>query len=365
MEKIVANFNISYIQYIDTNGQPHPDFPENLRNESFLTLLYKKMTLARLFDERAVELVKQKKLLFHASSRGEEAVGVGYVSAMTTDDILVAPYRHYPAEIWRGNENMSVDMMMRILLYWGGDERGNDFQGSVKDDLPICVTVGFQCTHAAGVALAIKNEGRAVVCTLGDGATSQGDFSEALNAVGVGRLPAVYIISNNQWAISTPRSMQTRAKTLAQKGIFGGIRNCVQVDGNDVIAVYSVANKALLCARAGKGPSVIEAITYRLSPHTTVDMASRYRSPEEVKEAEKIEPIIRMRKFLELEGYWDESKQKKLEMWCKELVEQAVINYSDISSRPPEAIFEYLHAELPSVLREQREEVIANNKERR
>jgi len=146
--KTATTFAVPYIQCLDKNGQPQPDFPEKLKDKDFLTTLYRKMTLARMFDERVVALVRENKVAFHASSRGEEAVGIGYASAMGRSDVLVVPYRHYPAEICRGDEHDAVDMMMRIMLYWNGDERGNDFQGASEEDLPwYCSFFHFIFSH--------------------------------------------------------------------------------------------------------------------------------------------------------------------------------------------------------------------------
>src|SRR5262249_11417807 len=201
---------------------------------------------------------------------GQEAVGIGVASAMHPDDVLFPSYRDQPAQIRRGVS------LVEILLYWGGDERGSDFAGP-RRDFPISVPVSSQAPPAAGVALAMKLKGepRVGVCCLGDGATSKGDFYESINLAGAMRLPAVFVVANNQWAISVPRSAQTGAETLAQKAIAAGIPG-EQVDGNDIIAVVDAARRAIDRARAGGGGAIIEAITYRLGAHTTAHDAPPY-----------------------------------------------------------------------------------------
>ena len=190
---------------------------------------------------------------------------------------MLVPYaREQGAQLLRGVT------LTELFLYWGGDERGSDF-GRPREDFPICVPVASHAPHAVGVALAfqLRNERRVAVCVSGDGGTSKGDFYEALNVAGAWRLPAVFVVTNNQWAISLPRSAQSAATTLAQKAIAAGFAG-EQVDGNDVIAMRDAVHRALSHARDGAGPHLIEAITYRLSDHTTADNASRYRDDESV-----------------------------------------------------------------------------------
>jgi 2-oxoisovalerate dehydrogenase E1 component alpha subunit len=195
----------------------------------------------------------------------------------------------------------------------------------------------------------------------GDGATSQGDFYESVNLAGAWQLPLVFVVNNNQWAISIPRDAQTHCQTLAQKALAGGFTG-EQVDGNDVIAVSYVMEKALEKARKGGGPTLIEAITYRLHDHTTADDATRYREKEEVKKAWEQEPIIRLRTYLFEQGHWSEQKEKQLHAECSTQVERAVQEYLNIPAPSPTDIFDYLYASLPHDLIEQREQVIAEAK---
>ena len=221
-------------------------------------------------------------------------------------------------------------------------------------DFPICVPVGSHAPHAVGVALAfrLRGERRAAVCMIGDGATSKGDFAEALNMAGVWKAPAVFVINNNAWAISVPREKQSAAPTLAQKAAAAGIAG-EQVDGNDVIAVRAVVEQALARARQGLGPSLVEAVTYRLCDHTTSDDASRYRDDAEVSRHWPAEPFIRLRHFLTNSGHWNKAKEEALLHECGSAVEQAANDYLAAQPQPLSANFDFVYAAKPNELIEQ------------
>ncbi len=307
----------------------------------------------RTYDAKAIALQRTGQLGTYAPILGQEAIQAGIGSAMRADDVFLMTYREQGAQLMRGVK------MSELFLYWSGDERGSDFSGS-RHDFPICVTIAAHVTHAAGVAYAIKLRGqsRAVVCALGDGATSKGDFYEGLNAAGTWRLPVVFFVSNNQWAISVPRRAQTAAQTLAQKAIAAGIP-CEQIDGNDLIAVREAMDRALGKARSGGGPCLIEALTYRLSDHTTADDASRYRSADEMAEAWKHEPIHRMRTYLAARGAWDKTREEGLVKECNERVQTAVQEYMNTPPPAPSAMFEHLYERLPAALEAQRADLDA------
>jgi 2-oxoisovalerate dehydrogenase E1 component alpha subunit len=285
----------------------------------------------------------------------QEAVAVGIAAAMQPTDVLVPSFREHGAQLWRGVT------LKELFLYWSGDERGNDFAGP-REDFPNCVPVASHAPHAVGIALAfrLRGEARAAVCIFGDGATSKGDVAEALNMAGVWQVPAVFVINNNAWAISVPVSKQTAAATLAQKAIAAGIPG-EQVDGNDVIAVRDVVERALARTRAGSGPTLIEAVTYRLSDHTTADDASRYRDDKDVSQHWPAEPIARLRGYLVNAGIWNKEKEESLLQECTESVEAAA---SDFLATPPldrETQFDSTFAQLPADLARQREEASGRN----
>ena len=193
---------------------------------------------------------------------------------------------------------------------------------------------------------------------LGDGGSSKGDFYEALNAAGVWQLPVVFVIVNNGWAISVPRETQSHAQTLAQKAIAAGIDG-EQVDGNDLIAVYDVLERALGKARRGGGPHVVEALTYRMHDHTTADDSRRYRSVEELESQRALDPVERVRKHLVRAGAWTEPDEQRLEADLSAQLEQAVKEYLGTDAPAPESMFDHLFAQLPSALEPQRDELAA------
>jgi pyruvate dehydrogenase E1 component alpha subunit len=244
--------------------------------------------------------------------------------------------------------------LKELLQFWGGDERGCDYAGP-REDFPPAVPIASHVPHAVGAATAFKLRGepRVAMCALGDGATSKGDFYESLNLAGVWQLPIVFIVVNNHWAISLPREKQTACETLAQKAIAGDVP-AVQIDGNDVIAVRQIAEEAVARARSSGGPTLIEAVTYRLGGHTTADDASRYRREDVVSAAWKLDPIARLRTYLGNRLGWTKADEELLISQCREAVEAAVAEYLAIPPPKPESIFDHLFETLPSALRAQR-----------
>jgi pyruvate dehydrogenase E1 component alpha subunit len=325
--------------------------PEAAGGRDVLVGLYRGMLRARAFDEKAVALQRTGRLGTYASSLGQEAVAVGIGSAMRPEDVLLPSFREHGAQLWRGVA------MAELYLYWGGDERGSDFAGP-REDFPVCIPVASHFPHAAGVALALKlrGEARVAVAVAGDGATSKGDFYEALNLVGAWRLPAVFVIANNQWAISVRRSAQTAAATLAQKAVAAGLPG-EQVDGNDVVAVREIVGRALERARAGGGGTLVEAVTYRLADHTTADDASRYREAAEVQARWHEEPVRRLRRYLTDRHGWTAQDEERLLSACRDEAEGGAGAYLATPPLPPSAIFDHLYARLPQALAGQRREL--------
>jgi 2-oxoisovalerate dehydrogenase E1 component alpha subunit len=345
---VVASFEIRHTRFLDPAGRPVQALPPFAEERGELVALYRGMVTTRRFDAKAIALQRTGRLGTFASSLGQEAVTVGLAAAMRPDDVLLPSYREAGAQLWRG---VSLD---ELLLYWGGDERGSDFAGP-RRDFPASVPVASQCLHAAGAAYAMKlrREPRVAVSVCGDGATSNGAFYEAINVAGAWRVPAVFVVTNNHWAISVPRTGQTAAATLAQKAVAAGIPG-EQVDGNDVVAMRHVVGQALERARDGGGPSVIEALTYRLSDHTTADDAGRYRDPEQVSAAWANEPVARLRTFLTEAGLWTKADEERLLEAINGEIDAAVGRYLSTPPQPPEAMFDHLYASLPPALAEQR-----------
>lgn len=347
----MASFEVHHTRFVEADGTTTGPLPEWADDRDEVVALYRAMALTRAFDARAVALQRTGQLGTFASSLGQEAVAVGVASAMEARDVLVPSFREQGAQLWRGVT------MPELLLYWGGDERGSDFAGP-REDFPISVPVGSHAPHAAGVAMAMRlgGEDRVAVCVIGDGATSKGDVHEALNFAALHRLPAVFVVNDNQWAISVPRTAQTAAATLAQKAIAAGIDG-EQVDGNDVVAVRERVGAAVARARSGGGPAFVEALTYRLSDHTTADDARRYRDDAEVAAAWAREPMARLRGLMVARGWWGRDDEEAVVAQCREAVEAAVEEYLAVPALPATAMFDHLHAVLPAVWAPQREEV--------
>jgi 2-oxoisovalerate dehydrogenase E1 component alpha subunit len=346
--KTVAEFKIDYRQILGPGGEVRAPLPSFATDMADVVRMYRAMTLVRVFDAKAVNLQRTGQLGTYPSCLGHEATHVAVGAAMRPEDVLAPVYREVGTQLWRGVT------MTEILTYWGGDESGNDF-AVPRADFAWCVPIATQTLHAAGAAMAfkIRREPRCAVAYIGDGGTSEGAFYEALNVAGARALPVIFVIVNNGWAISVPVAAQTAAQTLAQKAVAAGIPG-VQVDGNDVFAVRDALSSALEGARRGAGPQLIEALTYRLSDHTTADDASRYRSDQEVKEAWALEPIARLRSFMTAAAAWDDAREQALLTECSRQVESAVSEYLARAKPSTDAMFDHLFDTLPAHLHEQR-----------
>ena len=345
---LVASFEIYYTQILNQDAELQGSLPEFARDPGKLVELYRAMVRTRLFDQKAIALQRTGQLGTYASGLGQEATFVGVGTAMRPEDVLLPTYRECGALFARGVT------MTELLIYWGGDERGMDYAGP-REDFPICIPIATHVPHAAGVAYAMKLRGQArvAVCTLGDGATSKGDFYEAINLAGVLQLPMVLVVCNNQWAISVPRSKQSHAQTLAQKAVAAGIHG-EQVDGNDVIAMHDRVRTALAKARSGDGPTLIEALSYRMGDHTTADDARRYRSEQEVEQQRKLDPVGRLRTYLEHNGHWSAHDEETMNAEYNAEIEAAVREYLSTPPPPPESMFDFLYETLPAAYADQR-----------
>jgi 2-oxoisovalerate dehydrogenase E1 component alpha subunit len=348
---IVARFEVPYYQYINEKSEAVQDLPEFAKDTQHLLKLYRLMVLNRVFDTKAIALQRTGKMGTYPSTRGQEATFVGVGDAMAKNDVLVPYYRDVGILTQRGVK------FSEILLYWGGDERGNCFSCG-GEDFPYSVPVGSQPLHAVGVATAfsIRKEKRAVVSVCGEGASSQGDFYEAMNVAGVWKLPVVFVVNNNQWAISVSREAQTASQTIAQKAIAAGFIGEV-VDGNDVVAVRARTEEALKRAREKHEPTLLEMVNYRQHDHTTADDASRYEN-KSVREKEWVkEPLIRLKNYLEKNQLWDAKKEEALQAECSAEVEKIVEEYMSAQPQPMESMIDYLYETLPDIYLPQREEM--------
>jgi pyruvate dehydrogenase E1 component alpha subunit len=316
-----------------------------------LERLYRTALVARRFDERMLRLQRQGRIGTYLPARGHEAAVLGSVYALGPIDWLVPVWREWPAYIWRG-----WPLEQLVLLYAGYPE-GTRVPDGVRD-LPVCVPMGSHVPHAVGVAYAARyrGDGSVVLCYFGDGASSHGDTQEAMNFAGVFGLPLIFVCVNNQWAISMPRARQTRARTIAHRAVAYGFPG-VQVDGNDLLAVYVATRDAVARARTGGGPTLIEAVTYRLLAHSTADDPSKYSDPAELRAWEAREPLIRLRRYLEGRQLVDESRHARWEAEAEAVVKDAVERAEDrMAEARVDAMWEAPYAAVPAELLAQRHE---------
>ncbi len=328
------------VEILDVNGNIiNSALMPNLDKDTLLKM-YEIMTLGRVADIRAVQYQRQGRMLTYAPNIGQEGLQVGAAAALEEKDWLVPAFRELSMMLYKGVP------LYNIYLYWYGNELGSKFPKKARV-LPVNIIIGSQIAIAAGIAMAAKLEKKSEVAlaVIGDGGTSIGDFNEALNFAGAFDAPLVVLIQNNQWAISTPVALQTKAKTLAQKGVAFGIKT-VKVDGNDPLAVYAVMNKAVAHARANKGPVLIEAVTYRIGAHTTSDDPSLYRSSSEEEFWQAKDPIDRFKKFLIKQGYWSQKEDELLMEKHQETVASTFSEVEKTGEVPLEDIFKYTYEKM-------------------
>jgi len=341
----------------------HPDgrCEEKLRpdlTEDTIKKLYREMVFIRQADQRALSLQRQGRCGTYAPVQGQEAAQVGSAHALGEGDWIFPSFREMGVCHMRGVP------LKDIFVYWMGDERGQ----KVPEDVhvfPISIPVGSHPLHAVGVAWAAQLRGEKI-CTVayfGDGATSEGDFHEAMNFAGVFKTPSIFFCQNNQYAISVPRKMQTAAKSLAQKAIAYGFPG-VQVDGNDLFVVFAATKEARERAVSGKGPTMIEAVTYRFGPHTTADDPTKYRSDEELEEWKPLDPLVRVQRYLQGKGLWNEDWEAQVKKEAEESIDKAVQEAEGIPEPESQEFFQYAFAEMTPNLREQADDFLAFVKEK-
>ena len=350
-KKISVAEKIEYLSILDEKGRVdkklEPEIPEEL-----LLKLYRTMLLARRFDERLLNMQRQGRVGTFPPIKGQEAAQLGTVAVLEASDWMVPAFREAAAEIWRGRSLEST------IIYNNGYNEGIDIAAE-QNTLPISVPVGSQILHAVGLAWAVKyrRQKDVVMTYFGDGATSEGDFHEGLNFAAVFQIPAIFVCQNNHWAISIPLSKQTRTKTLAQKAVAYGMPG-IQVDGNDILAVYAAAKEAVERARSGKGPTFIECVTYRLMMHTTADDPKRYRTEAEVEKWTAKDPLPRFQKYLYDKKLLSEDEISKIESEVTEDIQAAVDRAEEKMKKigDPVDMFDHLYAELPAYVQKQKEE---------
>ena len=348
-KKITISEKVEYLSILNEKGQLDKKLEPDI-GEDVLLKLHRFMVLARKFDERLLNLQRQGRIGTFPPIKGQEAAQLGTIAHLRASDWMVPAFRETAAELWRGKS------LENIIIYNNGFAEGVDIPED-RNDLPISVPVGSQIIHAVGLGWAAKYRQKDDVAMtfFGDGATSEGDFHEGLNFAAVFQAPVVFVCQNNHWAISMPLSKQTRSKTLAQKAIAYGMPG-IQVDGNDILAVFAAAQEAVQRARSGDGPTLIECVTYRLMMHTTADDPKRYRTDEEVEKWSKRDPLPRFQKYLMDKGLLSEDKLNEIESQIMEEIQAAVEGAEKQMAAfgDPMDMFDHAYAEMPPYLKEQK-----------
>jgi pyruvate dehydrogenase E1 component alpha subunit len=339
---------VEHLSVLDEAGRADPALEPGIPPDD-LRRLYRTCLVARRFDERMLRLQRQGRIGTYLQAGGNEATALGSVYALRPADWLVLMWREWPAYVWRGWP------LERLILLYAGFTEGTQVPDGHRE-LPVYVPMGSHVPHAVGIAYSARyrREDSVTLCYFGDGASSQSDTQEALNFAGVYQVPLVFVCVNNQWAISMPRARQTRAKTLAHKAVAYGFPG-VQVDGNDLLAVYVATRDAVARARAGGGPTLIEAVTYRLGPHSTADDPTKYRAEAEVTAWAAREPLVRFRRYLETRGLLDDRLHAEWDAAAEAEVRDAVARAeATMAATSLDDIFEHVYAERPAELQAQR-----------
>jgi len=321
----------------------------NLTDEQLKELM-RRMVYTRVLDQRCISLNRQGRLGFYAPTAGQEASQLASHFALEKEDFILPGYRDVPQMIWHGLP------LYQAFLFSRGHFHGNQIPEDVNV-LPPQIIIGAQIIQAAGVALGMKKRGKKAVAVTytGDGGASQGDFYEGINFAGAFNAPAIFIVQNNRFAISTPVEKQSAAKTIAQKAAAAGIPG-IQVDGMDPLAVYVAVRDARERAINGEGPTLIETLCFRYGPHTMAgDDPTRYRSKELENEWEKKDPLVRFRKFLEKKGLWSEEEENRVIEQAKEDIKEAIKKADETPKQKVTDLMSIMYEEMPAFLKEQYE----------
>lgn len=339
-----------YYSVLDVNGDlKDKKYKTKMSNKDLLNA-YNFMVLSRQQDTYMTQLQRQGRMLTFAPNFGEEGLQVAVAATMTKDDWFVPAFRSNATMLQLG---VPLENMM---YYWNGNEKGSKMPEGVNV-LPINVPIATQFSHAAGIAygMKLKKQKNVAVTFIGNGGTAEGEFYEAMNMAAIHKWPVVFCVNNNQWAISTPNHLESASATIAAKGVAAGVPG-VRVDGNDVLASYEVMAEAVAHAKSGKGPVLVEFVTWRQGPHTTSDNPRIYRTKEQEDTHEKFEPFHRIEKYME--DHKIMSKKQKEDLWAKKLAEVKAC-YEKTSQDLDETldeIFDHTYGELTPELSEQKEE---------
>ena len=340
--------SVDHIQILDKDGTIDVNYDPHL-SEEIIKAMYISMVLARKWDRKNIALQRTGRMYTYAPLEGQEAIQVGAGIALEKEDWVFPSYRESFIYHIRGVPLSKID------LAWKGIEEGLALDPKFRC-FPYAIPIGTQHPQAVGAGYAIKKreEKGAVLVFGGDGSTSEGEFHDALSFAGVLNTPTVFLISNNQYAISVPRKWQTKSKTIAQKALAYGFHG-VQIDGNDVFAVYTAVQQAMKKAREGGGPTLIEAVTYRMGAHTTADDPKKYRTKEEEDYWRERDPIQRLQLYMKSKGYWDSRFEEVVNTRCDKRIEEA-LKEAEAFKQDPKEIFKHVYAKMTKDLEKQMEE---------
>lgn len=335
-------------QMLKPDGTLHSEMEAPLNDQETLQL-YQKMVFIRLADQKALMLQRQGRMGTYAPVWGQEACQVGSAYLLQKGDWVFPAFRELAASLMMGIP------LKTVYLYWMGNEEGSRAPEGINV-MPVSIPVGTHPLHAVGTAWAAKIRGDKIVTIayFGDGATSKGDFHEAMNLAGVFKTPSIFFCQNNQFAISVPRKIQTASETIAQKAMAYGMDG-IQVDGNDLFAVHTTTKTAVDKARSGGGSTLIEGVTYRFGPHTTADDPTKYRTDEEIEPWKPLDPLVRLRLYLKGKGLWSDEVEKQMIEEAQKEIDQVVKEAEAVPVPEVEDIFKYVFAETTPQLKEQME----------
>ena len=348
LEQYDNKLNTEMVQILDHDGNLNEKLrPKELTDEVVLQL-YEKMVYCRMCNDRALKMQRSGRMGTFTSIEGQEALQIGSEFALKKQDWIVPAFREL-AVMWAHGVPME-----RIYQYWIGNEWGSHPPAGVHV-LPVSIPVGSQMIHGVGLSWAAKLQGKDEIAVnyFGDGASSEGDFHEAMNFAGVFKTPTIFICQNNQYAISTPRTIQTAAKTIAQKALGYGFPG-VLVDGNDLFAMFAVTKEAEQRARKGDGPTLIEAYTYRFGDHSSSDDSSKYRDKAEVEAWRPKDPLRRIQLYLAKKNMWNEEIERSMRIRLQVDVDAVTEKAQAFANQTVDEIFDYTYAEVPQALAEQK-----------
>lgn len=344
----VKSDNVTPLQVLSPEGKVvNPERMPKLSDDQLKEIMYR-MVFTRTWDDRAVNLGRQGRLGFYAPVSGQEATMVGSEYALVKEDFICPGYRDMPQLVWHGLP------LYQAFLY----SRGHQHGGQIPEDVNVLmpqIIIGAQILHATGIAMGfkLKNEKRVAITYTGDGGSSEGDFYEGMNFAGVFKLPVVYFVQNNGYAITTPFSKQTAAQSIAHKALAAGIRG-LQVDGMDVLAVISAVQEAAEIGRNGGGATLIEALTYRFRPHSMADDTTKYRTKEEEQEWSVRDPLVRFGKYLESKGLWSEEDTARVKEEAKNTVNEHIKKAEQTEKMTVTGLIDSMFENTPQHLEEQK-----------